>query len=72
MKGRRVGRIPTPGQNAKCAFFGALDTATGLFHRADFVRKLAVNFVAFLEQVAAADPTGGLIMVLDNVQMHDA
>ena len=71
MKGRRV-RIPTPGQNAKRAFFGALATAMGVFHRADFARKLAVNFVAFLEQLAAAYPTGGLILVLDNVRMHDA
>jgi len=71
MKGRRV-RVPTPGQNAKRAVFGALDAVTGRFHRADYARKLAVNFVAFLEQVAAAYPTGHLVLVLDNVQMHDA
>lgn len=71
MKGQRV-RVPTPGQNAKRALFGALDAATGRFHRADFARKLATNFVAFLEQLAAAYPTGPLVLVLDNVQMHDA
>jgi transposase len=71
MKGRRV-RVPTPGQNAKRALFGALDAASGRFHRVDYARKLAVNFVAFLEQVAAAYPTGPLVLVLDNVQMHDA
>jgi transposase len=71
MKGPRV-RVPTPGTNARRAFFGALDAATGRFHRADFERKLATNFVRFLQQVAAAYPTGWLVLVLDNVQMHDA
>jgi len=71
MKGPRV-RVPTPGTNARRAFFGALDAATGRFHRADYARKLAVNFVAFLEQLAAAYPSGRLVLVLDNVRMHDA
>jgi len=71
MKGRRV-RVPTPGTNAKRAFFGALDAASGRFHTADHARKLAVNFVAFLQQVATAYPTGPLYLVMDNVQMHDA
>ena len=71
MKGPRV-RVPTPGTNARRAFFGALDASTGRFHRADFERKLAANFVRFLQQLAAAYPTGWLVLVLDNVQMHDA
>ena len=71
MKGKRV-RVPTPGTNAKRAFFGALDAASGHVHIADHARKLAVNFVTFLQQVADAYPTGPLSLVMDNVQMHDA
>jgi len=65
-------RVPTPGTNAKRAFFGALDAVTGAFHTADHDRKLAVHFVAFLEQLAAAYPTGPLVLVMDNVQTHHA
>jgi transposase len=71
MKGPRV-RIPTPGTNAKRAFFGALDAATGAFHWADQDRKLAVHFVAFLQHLAETYPTGRLVLVLDNVRTHAA
>ena len=71
MKGPRV-RIPTPGQNAKHAFFGALDAASGVFHWADHDRKLATHFVAFLERLAAASPTGTLYLVLDGAPTHTA
>jgi len=71
MKGPRL-RVPTPGTNAKRAFFGALDAGSGLFHGADHDRKLAVHYVAFLQQLAAPYPTGRLILVLDNVRTHDA
>jgi transposase len=71
MKGPRL-RIPTPGTNAKRAFFGALDAASGCWHWADHERKLAVHFVAFLEQVAAAYPSGMLYLAMDNVAMHHA
>lgn len=71
MKGSRV-RIPTPGTNAKRAFFGALSARTGALHYAVRPKKLAVHFVAFLEQLARAYPTGELVLVLDNVITHDA
>ena len=71
MKGPRV-RIPTPGQNAKRAFFGALDARTGALHYAVRPKKLAVHFVAFLEQLALAYPTGEVVLTLDNVITHDA
>jgi transposase len=71
MKGPRV-RVPTPGQNAKRAVFGALDARTGALHHAVRPKKLAVHFVAFLEQLAAAYPTGEVVLVLDNVSTHDA
>ncbi len=71
MKGPRV-RIPTPGQNAKRAIFGALDARTGRLHYAVQTRKLAVHFVAFLEHLAETYPTGEVVLVLDNVITHDA
>lgn len=71
MKGPRV-RIPTPGQNVKRAFFGALDARTGALHYAVQPKKLAVHFVAFLEQLAQAYPTGEIVLILDNVITHDA
>lgn len=71
MKGPRV-RVPTPGQNAKHAFFGALDAVSGRFHWMDQERKLAVHFVAFLEQLAAAYPGGRLFLVLDGSSCHTA
>lgn len=71
MKGPRM-RIPTPGQNAKRAFFGALDARTGALHYAVQPKKLAVHFVAFLEQIVSAYPAGDLVLVLDNVITHDA
>lgn len=57
MKGPRV-RVPTPGKNQQHAFFGALDAVTGRWFWADHARKLAVHAVAFLDQIAAAYPTG--------------
>jgi transposase len=71
MKGPRV-RVPTPGRNAKRAVFGALDARTGALQHALRERKRAVDFVAFLEQLACAYPTGDLVLVLDNVVTHDA
>ncbi len=65
-------RVPTPGTNAKRAFFGALDAASGAFHVADHDRKLAVHFVAFLQRLADTYPAERLVLVMDNVQMHDA
>jgi transposase len=70
-KGPRL-RVPTPGQNAKRAFFGALDATSGVFHTADHDRKLAVHFVAFLQQLADRYPAERLTLVMDNVAMHDA
>jgi len=71
MKGSRV-RVPTPGQNARHAFFGALDVASGVFHWADHDRKLAKHFVVFLDRLLAAYPTGPLYLVLDGAPTHTA
>jgi transposase len=71
MKGARV-RVPTPGQNAKRAIFGALDARTGVLHHLIRPRKRAADFVAFLDHLAWAYPTGQVVLVLDNVVTHDA
>jgi transposase len=71
MKGPRK-RVPTPGQNAKRALFGALNARTGRLHHLVRPRKRAAQFVEFLEALAAIYPTGEVILVLDNVITHDA
>ena len=71
MKGPRL-RVPTPGQNAKRALFGALNARTGQLHHLVRPRKRAAQFVEFLDALAAAYPTGEVILVLDNVITHDA
>jgi hypothetical protein len=71
MKGPRL-RVPTPGADARRAFFGALDAVSGAFHFADHERKLAVHFVAFPERLAALYPAGPLFPVLDGSPAHTA
>lgn len=65
-------RVPTPGVNAKRAFFGALDATSGVLHARDHDRKLAVHFVAFLQGLADTYPDEELVLVLDNVATHRA
>jgi hypothetical protein len=71
MKGPRR-RIPTPGTNRRRAFFGALDAGSGQWYSTDHERKVAVHFVAFLQRLAAAYPTGPLYLALDNAPTHTA
>src|SRR3982751_4926001 len=71
MKGPRL-RVPTPGQNAKRALFGALDARTGRVHHLVRPRKRAAEFVEFLDALALAYPTGDVVLALDNVITHDA
>jgi transposase len=71
MKGPRL-RVPTPGQNAKRALFGALNARTGQLHHLVRPRKRAAQFVEFLETLATIYPAGEVVLVLDNVITHDA
>ena len=71
MKGERV-RIPTPGKNAKRAFFGALDHTSGTFWWVDHDRKLAVHFVAFLTRLATTYADRPLYLALDGAPTHTA
>lgn len=65
-------RVPTPGVNQKHALFGALDWASGAWHFRAEPRKIAVSFVGFLNDLLLAYPSGGLILVMDNVVTHRA
>ena len=65
-------RLPAPGTNRRRAFFGALDAKSGQWFFADHERKLAVHFVAFLQRLVAAYPTGPLYLALDNAPTHTA
>ena len=69
MKGERV-RVPTPGTNAKHAFFGALDARSGVWHYRTEERKLAVHFVTFLQQIVDRYPGERITLVMDNVVTH--
>lgn len=71
MKGPRL-RVPTPGQNAKRAFFGALAARTGALQYRVRPKKLAVHFVEFLDRLAQTYPDGDVVLVLDNVITHAA
>jgi transposase len=70
-RGRQV-RVPTPGGNRKRSVFGALELETGAWHYAVCARKRAVEFVASLEQLAAAYPERPLLLVLDDASIHTA
>src|SRR5260370_7713228 len=68
----RVVRIRQPCTQRRRAFCGGLDTVRGRWVCADDERKLAVHFVAFLQQVAATYPSGPLDLALDNAPTHTA
>jgi transposase len=71
MKGRRV-RSPTPGTNARPAFFGALDAVRGRWRWADQARKRARHCVACLDHLVTAYPTGRLYRAFDGAPAHTA
>lgn len=70
-KGEQV-RIPTPGTNRKRSVSGALNLETGQWHYQVFAHKRAIEFLAFLDQVALASPGRSLHLVLDNASTHKA
>jgi transposase len=71
MKGPRL-RVPTPGQNATHALFGALEARSGRGLWVDHEHKRAGHFVAFLDALVRQFPTGALYLALDNAPIHTA
>ena len=68
----RVLRVPAAGEDARFAVYGALDDASGQVIWQTAPTKDAATFVAFLDHLAAALPTGQILVVLDNVGHHKA
>lgn len=65
-------RVPTPGTNQTRTLLGALQIYTG--HWLYLVREhnAAGDFVAFLEQVLLAYPTGPIVLIVDTYSSHTA
>lgn len=65
-------RIPTPHYNASVWTFGALDVLNGQWISGLYDSQTAANFVAFLEQIWAACPTGRIWVIVDHAPAHTA
>jgi transposase len=63
-------RVPAAGEDARFTVYGALDYASGRLIWQTAPRKDGATFVAFLDHLAAALPTGQVLVVLDNVGYH--
>ena len=62
--------MPAAGEDARFTVYGALDYASGRVIWQTAPHKNAATFVAFLDHLAAAMPTGQILVVLDNVGYH--
>jgi transposase len=65
-------RVPAAGEDAKFVVFGGLDYASGQVIWQTAPAKDGATFVTFLDHLAAALPTGHVLIVLDNVGYHKA
>lgn len=65
-------RIPTPADNRYFHIFGVLNILTGGFTYAFFSKQNRLTFIAFLEQILLAYPTGPIILILDQAKYHTA
>jgi transposase len=63
-------RVPAAGEDARFTVYGALDDASGRLIWQTAPRKDGTTFIAFLDHLAAALPTGHVLVVLDNVGYH--
>ncbi|WP_196941533.1 IS630 family transposase [Streptomyces poonensis] len=65
-------QIATPGKNRQLTVLGALEVTTGAF-RYRLGRRCAADFLALLQQLAAASPAAPAVVVLcDNDSIHHA
>jgi transposase len=65
-------RIPTPGTNQSRAIFGALNIRTGRWNYLIRERMRKEDFIAFLEHLLVAYPTGPILLIVDNYSSHTA
>ncbi len=63
-------RLPTPGQNAKRAVFGALNLRTGRWRYQVSAHKRSVECTAFLGTLLTTYAIGTLYVMLDNASIH--
>lgn len=63
-------RVPAAGEDARFMVYGALDYASGHLAWQTAATKDAATFVAFLDHLEAAWPTGQVLIVLDNAGYH--
>jgi transposase len=65
-------RVPTPGTNVTRALFGALNIRTGRWVYLVRERMRTDDFLAFLEYLLVAYPTGPILLIVDNFSSHTA
>jgi transposase len=70
MRRGRQTRIATPPKNGHWTLFGALNYHTGAFFWRPFTKAVSANFLAFLEGLLEAYPTGTILLVVDNARYH--
>lgn len=63
-------RLPTPGQNAKLAVFGALNLRTGEWHYQICARKRSADFIRFLSLLLTIYVSGTIYVIVDNASIH--
>lgn len=64
--------IITPGTNERVTVYGALNPTTGQWIYSIFARRLAKNFIAFLETLSSQVTTGPILVIADNDGTHKA
>jgi transposase len=65
-------RVPTPGTNVARALFGALEIHTGRWVYQVRERMRTEDFLAFLDYLLEAYPTGLVLLIVDNYSSHTA
>lgn len=65
-------RVPTPGTNVTRALFGALNVRTGRWVYLVRERMRTEDFLAFLEHLLVAYPSGPILLIVDNFSSHTA
>jgi transposase len=65
-------RGPTPGTNSTRALCGALHSRTGRWVYLVRERMRTADFLAFLEHLLVAYPTGPILLIVDNFSRHTA